>query len=133
MKNDIYKKEVANRLKIFMDSLNFNQIQLSRELNVRNTRINNYLNAVSLPDLEFLEILCRKYKQLDLRWFLTGEGKFDSNEPIIAQTNNGYNLGHMIIGKDCPSLLENAEKEIEYLKKQVEDKELIISLLKPNK
>jgi transcriptional regulator with XRE-family HTH domain len=127
------KSQLAIRLNKILSYYNIDRKDIISQLNIGKSRLSNYLTGKNFPDYTFLKEISILYKDLNMNWFLTGEGEMIiDNDLSLSEPNSEYKVSDKE-KNETPSLLENAQKEIEYLKKQVEDKELIISLLKPNK
>ncbi len=73
-KLNFYKKIISARFKSFRKTLVKSQKELAIELNIHQSTIANIENAKIFPNINFINILYKKYN-LNTHWLLTGEGE----------------------------------------------------------
>jgi hypothetical protein len=104
-------------------------------MDIPQTSLNNIVTGRTKPSYKILLPLAEA--GLNINWLLTGEGQMlrkNQEEKIINQGNltnlfGGNNKGISNEFNQDVSKVLSLQKEIEYLKKQLADKEKIISLL----
>lgn len=79
---------VAERLKILSD-FEGNQTKLASKINTTSQSISQTLKQNSGLRTETLDAIARAYPQLNMRWFITGEGEsgLDGEIPIVEEKN----------------------------------------------
>jgi transcriptional regulator with XRE-family HTH domain len=119
------KETINQRLKFLIELLNLKVGSFSRALGVSETTIRNYTDRGSKPGADFLEKLVNHFNQVNITWLVSGLGaplSYDSSIEVAEAR---------AAGKDDPLQQQYlaAQREIELLKSQLQDKERIIQLL----
>jgi transcriptional regulator with XRE-family HTH domain len=117
------KKEIAEKaLSLLKKELDkgVSRYKIAKDTGITEQTIGNYIKGDTLPTLANANIL--------LKYFIGDK----SNVNQIIKSKNSHILGDnsKVIISDCESKLAVAEREIEYLKQRLEDKEEIIEMLK---
>ena len=136
---------INQRLKILIDALGVSIRSFSSTLGVSDTNTRNYINRGSVPGADFIEKVLRHFERVNPSWLMLGEGEMFLNvtaEPrAVYQTKNqgsgitvGHNAGsvaqHFASTAECEQEVARLRRENELLLSQLQDKELIIQLLR---
>jgi len=70
---------INQRLKYFLEIQELTHRYVARQLNINEKQFNNWMNTTK-PSIEGLEKIILHFKNLNVRWLMTGEG-----EPIILE------------------------------------------------
>lgn len=147
---------INERLKIIVEALGTNQNALAVMLGLSPSTFRNYTDRESKPGYEVLEKLYHSFKHINLYWLfgepgepLLGDGNSGVNESGLTyqsqaqnqKKNRGHITNHNNSGPttysivDCErerdrlwNICQSHEKEIELLRKIIDDKDLIIKL-----
>lgn len=112
-------EKVNSRISRFIKEKKIKQKELSEALGVARQTVSNLINDRYNPSLDFLQKLALSFPKLNTRWILLGEGDMIHEGSVVVQE-----LGEMRIK------LMACEDLCGILKKQIDDKEEIIALLK---
>lgn len=66
----------AERLEFIIKKKGFNKNSFSMELGMHNTVIGNIVRGIHKPSYKFIEKVLEQHKDIDARWFITGEGHY---------------------------------------------------------
>lgn len=69
------KTTIAERLKALIIALGENQNSFSVSIGYRAPTTAKILNGQNNPGFEYLQSILTKYKKVNARWLITGEGK----------------------------------------------------------
>ena len=92
-----------------------------------------------IPNIEFFNSIYRIIPQINAQWLYMGVGEMFSDAKYSIDNARKEFLERVsklkkdLTVHECNDELEKAENEIKYLKKQVDDKNVIIELLKSTK
>lgn len=150
MAPSVSETTINQRLKILIEALRMNPRSFSLKYGVSEGTTRNYLDRGSIPNAEYIATLLRSVEGLNANWILVGEGTMflsaattrggiqnisggnvvgqNSGSGDVTQTHNTGTISQAQAG-DCEQKLASANLEITFLRKQIEDKELIIQLL----
>ena len=135
---------LAERLKIFRESLGLTQEEFAKKLNTTQAVISNYERGARIPTADFLNRLTETF-HLNINWLLTGEGpmfrekevrKEEEPPPSREDSSEGLSpellraLSHPTIRSIALMLSEMSEEDIKEILKRVEEKATLKRLLK---
>ncbi|MFZ4547732.1 MAG: helix-turn-helix domain-containing protein [Bacteroidales bacterium] len=85
---------VGERLEQLLKSLGVNAKQFAQIIGEKEAKISAYKNNLYYPGSKTLINIMLKYKNLNINWFLLGEGEMWKQDNLIAQDNspNQYNV-----------------------------------------
>lgn len=123
------EEKILSRIKLLRETKGYKQNEMAQKLNIEPSTYNklesgeNHTWAKYLPQIiEALEISIQDFfKDLDEKNFIQNNTGENINNPISTNTNNIYNESK----EHCTSLKE----EIEFLKKQILEKDKLIEKL----
>jgi transcriptional regulator with XRE-family HTH domain len=115
---------VPDRIELLLKHYNINQKQLSRIADLSENTISNAKKGKNVPNLDFFNNIYRAFPELSHRWLYLGEGEIDG----IDQASGGAHQNEML--EESLNRVKVQEKELEFLRSQINDKEEIIRLLK---
>jgi len=119
---------INQRVKDFIESREIKAVDFAKEIGLNSDRVSKWFRMKEKIPAEHVIIIIEKYKDIDARWLLTGEGEMNTGGlEIAAEPKPIYKNG------DCCALCEGKDKLIATLEKSILDKETIIELLKPKK
>lgn len=130
------KIDIKERLEHIFKHLNISQKEFSRKTGISENTLSHAKKGKHTPTIEFFNSIYKLLPHLNAEWLYMGMGE------MFSETKNTIqDKGKQLIVKisktrirlsedECNDELENAEKEISYLKNRIDDKEHIIELLK---
>jgi hypothetical protein len=150
------ENSVNQRIKFLIETeLKTNVHRFSKLLSVSDGTVRNYVDSKTKPGAEFLALMIQKVPGLQAHWLLTGEGDpiiADKPDSRITQTGdfnqagtsnkqtikgnrgtvqNNTGSGNTITNNvkldDCKRDLEAAQRENEYLRGKLQDKEELLA------
>jgi hypothetical protein len=85
---------IGERLELLLKTLGINAKTFAQSIGEKPAKISSYRNNVYKPGAVTLINIMTKYKNLNINWFLLGEGEMWKQENMIAQdnSNNQYNV-----------------------------------------
>ncbi len=110
---------------------------LSIEFGLSGTVFSKICSGKNIPNSEIVSKFLLKFKDIDARWLLTGEGEMfvtNNTKESVAQQVNGTNNGiltnngtvHYNNLKEAEMKIESLEKELEMTRKMLKDKEEMV-------
>lgn len=115
---------INQRLKSFLIEKGIQQKKAAREMGLNDKQFNNWLNNTK-PSIEGLERIGLYFKDLDMRWLLTGEKNAINDLKTAEQSEKHvHDLGEL------QNLLNEKEKQISLLMEIKESQKSEISNLK---
>lgn len=111
--------DVNTQIQAFAKAIKLKQSDISNEIGVARQTLSNIMKGRHKPSADFLQKLAKAFPTLNIRWILLGEGDMIHEGSVVVQE-----LGEMRIK------LMACEDLCGILKKQIDDKEEIIALLK---
>lgn len=128
------KLEIKERLEEILKHLNINQKEFSKKSGISQNTISHAKKGKHIPNIEFFNSIYRMLPHINAQWLYMGMGEmFSETKNNIQEAGRNFMQKISKIklnAEECNEELEKAEKEITYLKHQVEDKNEIIELLK---
>jgi hypothetical protein len=146
---------INERLKILIEALGLSARAFSSEIGSGDTNTRNYLDRGSKPGADYLEKIIRRFEFVNSVWLLTGEGEpflTEKSESGSTQTGNfnqagtsnkqtikgnkgtvqnntgsGNTITNNVKLDDCKRDLEAAQRENEYLRGKLQDKEALLA------
>jgi transcriptional regulator with XRE-family HTH domain len=91
---------VNQRLKYFIEIQGLTHKQVARTLDINDKQFNNWLNNTK-PSIDGIEKVCRYFKNLNVRWLITGAG-----EPIHTNMSEEQRLKTLAELSNAETLLE---------------------------
>ena len=135
--------EIKDRIKALLDYLDINQKQFAELTGISENTISNAINGKNTPGLAFFNAIQKAVPDVNPNWLYMGDGnmldKSDEKDGkgILRTLYHGVEgfiskiTGNKIHSmEDCEGELDIANRHIEHLKSEVEDKKEIIQLLK---
>lgn len=110
---------ISERIKRFLNEAGLKISDLSREIGVSHQTISYSLRENGNPSCEFIARLTEKYKNLNTRWLLNGEGAMFIDRAPEHETCPSYNNQR----------IKDLEEKVELLKSVIDDKNEIIKFL----
>lgn len=92
------KTAIHERLKLILDRVGINQVQLGEKLSGRSRQnISNWANGIApIPDEAIIEII-RLFPEINGTWFITGDGEivneyYEVNDPLVVYRRENERL-----------------------------------------
>lgn len=151
MTPNMTQETIGQRIKFLTTSLNLSVRKFAQMLDVSETNIRNYIDKGTKPSSDVLEKILLQFPLVNIAWLLTGRGEPLLSEPENSTTQTGDfnqagtnnkqtikgNKGNVQTGNnstmhnltlaDCQSDLEKAQREIEYLRGQLQMQETVLA------
>ena len=119
---------VPKRIEKILSHFKLSQKQLAEKAKLSENTISNAKKGKNIPNVHFFNSIYKAFPNLDPQWLYLGKGK------MLVDGNMTDDFGEQAIETDphddCMRKITSLQKEIAYLKVQIEDKEEIIKLLK---
>lgn len=100
--------EIADRLKQLIDYYELSPSALADLLEVQRSSVSHLLSGRNKPSLDFVMKVLENFPEVDLYWFVNGEGKFPINEK--TEKEKPYTLFSAIDESEA-MLTKNTSKE----------------------
>jgi len=127
-----------SRINCLLDTQKVKKTVLAKNIKQGESTMHNYLNGTTLPTSDFLEAVVN-LTGANGHWILTGKGDMLLSDNTLQEPKILFgNVNHGVAGQmthtynnigDCEKDLAVLQAENALLKKSIQDKELIISLL----
>ena len=91
---------VNQRLKHFIEIQGLTHKQVARTLDINDKQFNNWLNNTK-PSIEGIERICKYFKNLNVRWLITGTG-----EPVNTDMSEEQRLKTLAELSNAETILE---------------------------
>ena len=91
---------INQRLKYFIEIQGLTHKQVARTLDINDKQFNNWMNNTK-PSIEGIEKVCNYFKNLNVRWLITGTG-----EPIHTNMTEEQRLKTLAELSNAETLLE---------------------------
>jgi len=91
---------INQRLKHFVEIQGLTHKQVARTLDINDKQFNNWMNNTK-PSIEGIEKICKYFKNLNVRWLITGTG-----EPIHTNMTEEQRLKTLAELSNAETLLE---------------------------
>jgi hypothetical protein len=157
LENKLNKAEgsINDRIKILIPALGLSARAFSHALEVSESTTRNYLDKGSKPSTDYIERIATHFDSVNLVWLITGKGELfltDKSESGSTQTGNfnqagtsnkqtikgnrgtvqnntgsGNTITNNVKLDDCKRDLEAAQRENEYLRGKLQDKEELLA------
>ncbi len=135
--------EIKDRIKALLDYLDVNQKQFAELTGISENTISNAINGKNTPGLAFFNAIQKAVPDVNPTWLYMGDGNMldkaeeKDGKSVLRTLYQGVEgfiskiTGNKIHSmEDCEDELDIANRHIEHLKSEVEDKKEIIQLLK---
>jgi hypothetical protein len=146
------QETIGQRIKFLTTSLNLSVRKFAQMLDVSETNIRNYIDKGTKPSSDVLEKMILQFPLVNMAWLLTGKGEplftesdagttqtgnfnqsgtsnkqtIKGNKGNVIGTNNGTAIGNVEL-EDCKRGLNEAQREIEYLRGQLKMQETVLA------
>lgn len=127
------------RLKSIMELKKASATTISHIIGQSETSVYNYLKGKNEPTISVFTKIINEYSDINAHWLLTGMGEMLLSDNTLQEPKILFgNVNHGVAGQmthtynnigDCEKDLAVLQAENALLKKSIQDKELIISLL----
>lgn len=107
----------TNRLQEIINYHSLTASSFARSIDVQRSSISHLLSGRNKPSLDFVMKVLNTYKDVDLNWFIKGEGSFPTNTTVLQYPrdlfeDNNDKLDNNVILKTTPlNNEEGQEKE----------------------
>lgn len=122
---DMIIRHLGIKKEVFAMSIDENASWVSRAVNPTNP---------SSPEFERVAKIYKVYPQFNPHWILTGEGEMlnisiEKNLSVQQNNSDGDNNHYIMNVGECNEKLQSLQNEVKHLRKEIELKDKIISLL----
>lgn len=119
---------VSERIKIFIQSLNYSNRQFAMNLNLSVSSFNRYMNGESDVLISVITKILDEYPQLNAEWLMRGKGEMLNIRIELPELTISY-IEHMELSK---KLNETQQKLIECMEKKVEPNKVVPGSIPPS-
>ena len=118
---------INKRFNQYAELKGLNRAMIAKDTGIANQSVSNILLSNNIPNLVFITKILGFYKDLSPDWLILGEGEMIRvQDPDAPQTNKSYPISLT----EALHQIELLKKDVDYLKKQVADKEALIAAMK---
>ncbi len=79
--------DIPSRIRQIMDYYELTSTQLANKLTIQKSSLSHLLSGRNKPGFEFLKKLAENFPELNIKWFLTGDGEMIQSSPTPLPEN----------------------------------------------
>ena len=116
---------IGERIKLLYEELGLKQESFAKEIGTYRQRVGNAVSAKNEPNVDLLKLICARYKSLNARWLILGEGDMFISSTGVQEDRAEYNTNAKndlrVAFQECQKEKERAWNMVEWLQAKLDE------------